>query len=112
MKLRTWAIIKAQVEGIHRFPEATGEEEFLSYPHRHIFHIIVYIEQFHGDRDIEYLDFKKFLSRSCPKGDIGTMSCEQIAENVLSRIREKYPNRKVKIVVLEDGENGAELEEL
>ena len=112
MKSRQWAIIKTQVEGIHRFPEATDEEKYLSYPHRHIFHITVYIEQFHGDRDIEYIVFKKFLSQICPKGDIGTMSCEQIAEHILSKIKERYPNRKMKIVVLEDGENGAELEEL
>lgn len=112
MKFRTWAIIKTHIEGVHRFPGAVGEEIYLSYQHRHLFQIIVHIEQFHGDRDIEYLDFKRFLLGICPKGDMGTMSCEQMAEYILSKIKGKYPNRKVKVVVLEDGENGAELEEL
>ena len=67
MKSRQWAIIKTQVEGIHRFPEATDEEKYLSYPHRHIFHITVYIEQFHGDRDIEYIVFKKISFSNLPE---------------------------------------------
>jgi len=112
MTTRTWAIIKICVEGLHRFPDATGRKKFLSYLHRHIFHVSAYVEQRHSNRDIEYLEFKRWLLQICPKGNLDTMSCEQIGEHILSEIKKKYPNRKVKIVVLEDGENGAEIEEL
>ena len=64
-----WVTFKK--EGIHKFPAAlddpalaTGDEydvSFLGYPHRHIFHFKVWIEVFHDDRDIEFIQFKLSL---------------------------------------------------
>jgi hypothetical protein len=34
---------------------------FLGYPHRHIFHFRVSIDVFHNDRDIEFIQFKRWL---------------------------------------------------
>ena len=58
-------------EGTHKYPAAltdpklaTGDEydvSFLGYPHRHIFHFRVAIEVFHDDRDIEFIQFKRWL---------------------------------------------------
>ena len=58
-------------EGIHKYPAAledpklaTGDEydvSFLGYPHRHIFHFKVSIEVFHDDRDIEFIQFKRWI---------------------------------------------------
>ena len=58
-------------EGIHKYPAAledpklaTGDEydvSFLGYPHRHIFHFKVAIEVFHDDRDIEFIQFKRWI---------------------------------------------------
>ena len=31
------------------------------YKHRHIFHFKVWIEVFHDDRDIEFIQFKRWL---------------------------------------------------
>ena len=60
-------------EGIHKYPAAstdaklkTGDEydvSFLGYPHRHIFHFTVAIEVFHNDRDIEFIQFKRWLEQ-------------------------------------------------
>ena len=62
-----------QKEGIHKYPAAlddpklaTGDEydvSFLGYPHRHIFHFKVWIEIFHDDRDIEFIQFKRWLEK-------------------------------------------------
>ena len=60
-------------EGIHMYPGAdtdpklaTGDWDdvsFLGVPHRHIFHFKVWIEIFHDDRDIEFIQFKRWLQR-------------------------------------------------
>ncbi len=63
-----------QKEGIHMYPGAdtdpklaTGgwdDVSFLGVPHRHIFHFKVWIEVFHDDRDIEFIQFKTITSRN------------------------------------------------
>jgi hypothetical protein len=60
-----------QKEGIHKYPAAledpklaTGDEydvSFLGYPHRHMFHFKVQIEVFHDDREIEFIQFSRWL---------------------------------------------------
>lgn len=104
-----FAKITAQFEGIHYWKDAKGDESFLKNPHRHIFHIIVYIEQFHNDRDIEYIAFKRWLNKNASK-KIDYKSCEMIAEDLARKIKRKYGNRKLKIEVTEDNENGCILE--
>ncbi len=54
-----------QREGIHCYPAAASEPSladvsFLGSPHRHIFHFRVDIEIFHNDRDIEFIQFKRW----------------------------------------------------
>ena len=45
-------IVKTQFEGIHCFPEAPEEVEYLAYPHRHIFGIELEIETFTDEGDV------------------------------------------------------------
>lgn len=111
-----YAIIKTQFEGVHSYPEASGTEQFLKYPHRHIFHVEVKIEQFHNARDIEYIAFKRWVNTLFEewefKGDIhylGNQSCETIAEAIAKEITYTYPGRRLMVKVLEDNENGAEV---
>ena len=105
-------------EGIHCYPAAltdpklaTGDEydvSFLGYPHRHIFHFRVAIDVFHNDRDIEFIQFQRWLKRLY-SGDILQLdykSCEMIADELYTHIAGKYPGRNVVINVSEDGENG------
>ena len=111
-----------QKEGIHRYPAAatdpmlaTGDEydvSFLANPHRHIFHFRVAIDVFHNDRDIEFIQFKRWLE-NLYKDNILALdykSCEMIADDLYIQIAAKYPNRNVAIVVSEDGENGCVIE--
>ena len=138
---RIWVTFR--MEGIHKYPAAltdpalaTGDEydvSFLGYPHRHIFHFRVWIDVFHNDRDIEFIQFKRWLlSLYSSPGSLGSSlpdrsisdnndrarlaptaglqlnnkSCEMIADELYIRIADRYPGRSVWIEVAEDGENG------
>ena len=131
-----------QKEGIHKYPAAltdpslaTGDHydvSFLGYPHRHIFHFRVWIDVFHNDRDIEFIQFKRWLLSlytktggsdvlrdrtvsdhnhpaglaSAPTLQLDYKSCEMIADDLYIQIADRYPGRAVWIEVAEDGENG------
>ena len=109
-------------EGIHKYPAAledpklaTGDEydvSFLGYPHRHIFHFKVWIEVFHNDRDIEFIQFKRWLEKIYSEStlELNFKSCEMIADELAEYIQLMYPNRWVKVSVAEDNENGCEIE--
>jgi hypothetical protein len=122
-----------QKEGIHKYPAALDDPKlatggwddvsFLGYPHRHIFHFRVSIEVFHNDRDIEFIQFKRWLQRlydMAPDGgeghsntkvlELDYKSCEMISDELAEKINEKYPNRRMEITVSEDGENGATIQ--
>ena len=108
-----------QREGIHKYPGAdtdpslaTGDEydvSFLGYPHRHIFHFKVAIQVFHNDRDIEFIQFKRWLENSFRDGvmKLDHKSCEMISDELYMYIACRYPERDIEITVSEDGENGA-----
>lgn len=107
-----------QKEGIHCYPAAatdpalaTGDEydvSFLGTPHRHIFHFRVYISVVHNDRDIEFIQFKRWLENLYKDSILALdyKSCEMIADDLYIQIASRYPDRAVWIEVSEDGENG------
>jgi len=106
-------------EGIHCYPAAltdpslaTGDEydvSFLGHPHRHIFHFRVWISVTHNDRDIEFIQFKRWLENLYSDGTIQLdhKSCEMMSDELHAVISNKYPNREIWIEVSEDGENGS-----
>jgi hypothetical protein len=108
-----------QKEGIHCYPAAssdpllaTGDEydvSFLGSPHRHIFHFRVWIDVFHNDRDIEFIQFKRWLENLYRDSilELDYKSCEMMADDLYLQIAARYPKRAVWIEVSEDGENGA-----
>jgi hypothetical protein len=100
-------------EGVHYFPAAgfdpkLADVSFLQYPHRHIFHFKVKIEVFHNDRDIEFIQFKRWCEHLFVAGILilDNRSCEMISDMLYLSIAEKYPHREVQIDVSEDNENG------
>ena len=109
-------------EGIHKYPAAlddpslaTGDEydvSFLGYPHRHIFHFKVGIAVTHNDRDIEFIQFKRWMEKLYAEKtlDLDYKSCEMMSDDLWHQITNKYPGREVHIDVSEDGENGAHIE--
>ena len=125
-KRQIW--ITWQKEGIHKYPAAatdpalaTGDEydvSFLASPHRHIFHFRVWIDVFHNDRDVEFIQFKRWLENLFRAGHTGNnnnqgavlsldyKSCEMIADDIYIQIAQRYPDRAVWIEVSEDNENG------
>lgn len=108
-------------EGVHRYPAAetdpklaTGDVydvSFLGFPHRHIFHFKVQIQVFHNDRDIEFIQFKRWLEGLYDQGtlQLNYKSCEMIADDLYLQIAGRYPGRDVVIDVAEDGENGCSI---
>ena len=108
-------------EGVHLYPGAdtdpklaTGDWDdvsFLGIAHRHIFHFKVRIEVFHNDRDIEFIQFKRWMERLYAQDviQLNHKSCEMIADDLYEEISAKYPSRFVEIDVAEDGENGCSI---
>lgn len=114
-------------EGIHRYPAAATDPQlntageydvsFLANAHRHIFHFRVWIDVFHNDRDIEFIQFKRWCESlynnySGNNNNSGSIleldfkSCEMLADDLYLQIASRYPDRAVWIEVAEDGENG------
>ena len=121
-KRQIWVTFRK--EGIHCYPAAgtdpalntAGEYDvsFLANPHRHIFHFRVSIDVFHNDRDIEFIQFKRWIE-SLYNGagsvlELDWKSCEMIADDLYIQIAARYPNRAVTIEVSEDGENGCSID--
>lgn len=112
-----WAVVTLQFEGIHCWPQAPDEVLFLKNMHRHMFHVKVEIQQNHHDRDVEYIIAKRKLSQCCEllqeqfRKDSEAMSCEGVAETLKGMTETMYPNRKVRVSVSEDGENGCLIED-
>jgi hypothetical protein len=106
-------------EGMHRYPAAatdpalaTGDEydvSFLANEHRHIFHFRVWIGVTHNDRDIEFIQFKRWLENLYKDAilSLDHKSCEMMSDELYDTISQKYPSREVWIEVSEDGENGS-----
>ena len=104
-----------QKEGVHKYPAALedpglADVSFLGYPHRHIFHFRVSIDVFHNDRDIEFIQFKRWLESLYSSAnsilELDYKSCEMIADDLYLQIANRYPERNVTISVSEDNENG------
>jgi len=113
-----------QKEGIHCYPAAATDPKlntddeynvaFLASPHRHIFHFRVSIDVYHDDRELEFIQFKRWLENlyvgSGSVLELNYKSCEMIADDLYLQITNKYPDRDVWIEVSEDGENGCYVE--
>lgn len=110
-KRQIW--ITFRKEGIHCYPAAGSDPKledvsFLASPHRHMFHFRVSIDVFHNDRDIEFIQFKRWCESLYVGGtlELNYKSCEMIADDLYEQIANRYPGRDVTIEVSEDGENG------
>ena len=101
-----------QREGIHYYPAALDDPKladvsFLGHPHRHIFHFRVWIQVFHDDRDLEFIQFKRWcesLYQTDGELELDYQSCERISDALYLKIAEKYPE------LLEPGESNLPME--
>jgi len=111
--MKRFVIVRLQFEGVHHWNDCPHEDvEFLRYAHRHVFHVEATKEVRHNDRDIEIVRFKRsikdyieeFFYEDIEELYLGDQSCEMMAEEILK----KFDCQKVRI--LEDNENGAEIQ--
>ncbi len=109
-----WAVVKFQFSGTHLWKEATAPVSFLKNLHRHTFFCEVYVEQKVGlidEREIEYLQLKASLEgEQYEFHPSETDSCEGIALNIQEYLNLEFPDRKNKVYVYEDNENGCLIE--
>ena len=110
-----------QKEGIHKYPAAatdptlaTGDwldVSFLATPHRHIFHFRVEMQVFHDDRDVEFIQLKRWLESWYADGTLSLdyKSCEMMAKDLHKMCNLAWPERDYVIDVSEDGENGCRM---
>lgn len=99
-------LVRFQVEGFHRWPDAPPEVGFLAHPHRHVFHVEARKAVNHANREIEIILLKRSLLVQIADAygtpaDFGALSCEEIGLVLLTR------NGLSEVRVIEDGENGA-----
>lgn len=106
-------------EGIHCYPAAAEDPNladvaFLANDHRHIFHFKIHIEIFHNDRDIEFIQFKRWAESLFNEEvlQLDHKSCEMISDELYQHIATKYPFRDIWISVSEDNENGSDIKYL
>lgn len=119
MNKKQFVFVGFQKEGIHCFPEAatnplykTGDEmdvSFLGFPHFHYFHFKVWVEVKHANRDIEFIQLRRWLESLYGSNvlSLNNLSCEMISNELYEAISEKYPGVDVRIEVTEDNLNGS-----
>ena len=108
--IKTLIVVKSQFEGIHAWDKCPHEDvSFLRYPHRHIFHVVMKVEVFHDDRQLEFIQVKRKLNQFLKTLDInlGSTSCEMLAKQIGGFFIPIFPVHMVS--VSEDDENGAEV---
>lgn len=119
--MKQFIYVTLQKEGIHAYPAAatdpslaTGDWDdvsFLATQHRHIFHIKVTLEVKHNNRDVEFIQFKRWLERQMNHDGalaLNNKSCEMIGEDIIAKVRNHIgDDRQIIVDVSEDGENGA-----
>ena len=120
--IKRYINVKFQKEGIHCYPAAltdpnlkTGswdDVSFLGNKHFHYLYFNVTIEVFENNREIEFIQFRRWLERLYTDQtlDIDFMSCEMLCEQLINKIKEKYAGRYIKVEVYEDNINGGILE--
>lgn len=122
MKKKTFIFVPFTKEGYHYFPGAdknplyaTGDKYDVSHlglRHFHYFYFKVYIEVTHENREIEFIQFRRWLESLYDSKtlELDYKSCEMIADDLAQAIWNKYPNRDLKIEVSEDNINGCFVE--
>jgi hypothetical protein len=122
MKQNSFIYVTFQREGYHCFPEAATDPKYcsggfydvshLANKHMHYFYFKVWVEVNHNNRDIEFIQFRRWLESLYANNtlELNNSSCEMICENLYKEISKVYPNSEVRIDVSEDNINGAYIE--
>lgn len=103
-------VVRFHFEGIHCWPDAPQHkpEYYLAFMHRHLFYVQAVKQVEHTERDIEIIDFKKRLKTYCGEQFKGPH--DQSCESMAVRLLQVFGLQSCRI--LEDGENGALVEDV
>lgn len=113
MKIR----VSIDVMAVHQWKGASGDREYLGYPHAHKFKITAWAKVSHSDRNIEFHDMRDDLYRvvmgmvsvarigKTSMDNFGGASCEDIGNHVLKEM--PYVDM---VRVMEDEDCGAEVD--
>jgi hypothetical protein len=97
--------------GFHHWPDAADilpRRAYLSDRHRHLFKMRITVPVLHDDRDIEFHELRDYAEEWWPEGgEMGSMSCEAIAQSLGAHIMDGFHIPWVEVEVSEDGECGA-----
>lgn len=122
MVKKTFIYVPFVKEGYHCFPEAGTDVQYatndeydvshLQYKHMHYFYFKVWIEVTHNNRQIEFIQFRRWLESLYDSKtlSLNNMSCEMIADQLYDTISQKFPNVEIRIDISEDNINGAYVE--
>jgi hypothetical protein len=110
----SFAIVRFEVVGFHRWPGASEERAYLAQRHRHKFFVEARVQVYHDDREIEFHDLQDFCKTvftfGHEAGEFGGSSCEALARILLTEIARAYGSeRAIRVSVFEDNEVGAEV---
>jgi len=117
-------MVQTQFAALHCWPTAPMQVSYLSFPHRHLFKVVLLANVTHGDRAVEFHMVLRDLNSvikdaffkacgtgvySSPSPDMNglptlSMSCEDMAELIGQRMQQFCDVASV--LVTEDGENG------
>lgn len=92
--MKKYIEVKLDIEALHHWPDCNlPHVDYLAHLHRHTFIINCRAEVSHGDREIEFIDFKHKIKQYVAKTwydpaygccNFGAMSCEHIATDLLN----------------------------
>lgn len=108
MRIRIW--VTEQFVAYHKWENAPEEVSYLRNLHRHLFKVRVELDVYGMDREIEFHTLKSVVRDYCRRNfeEQVVGSCENIASLIKMWIENIYgSDRRVKVEVSEDGENGA-----
>ena len=118
IKRKQFVFVPFVKEGYHCFPEAatdpqyaTGDEMDVSHlgdRHFHYFYFKVWVEVTHTNRDIEFIQLRRWLESLYNDGslELNNQSCEMISDALHAAVFAKYPV-DIRIEVSEDNINGS-----
>jgi hypothetical protein len=107
--------------GFHKWADAPEQHKYLSYPHRHEFHVEVAVKVKGSDREVEFNELQYWtdcaitrlfnVGGTAVKYDemfgVRSFSCEQYAEQIGQELVSAYDIELDYVDVSEDGKNGA-----
>lgn len=108
-----------QREGYHQYPgadtnpfTATGDEydvSHLALRHMHYFFFKVWVQVWHDDRDIEFIQMRRWIEELY-RSEVLSMdnqSCEMMSDALYDQLKKKYTNSEIRIDISEEGINGS-----